>query len=204
MPRYACMWQGGYTLASRNSYCEGIVSGIQKFVNNCKAEEAKRRAEKLARARDMAAQQKRNRRSRGTGDVSDGDSDDGGKDSRCAGDVSDGDDEGGDGNNNGAVPLLSSSKKNKRKRSNEEQDEEDDDDDDDDESTLNHLENEEKVSNALILHTEDVAAKILKSKNIKVKKAKRAERVEVIREAWSRGVDDSKNINLNERAIKAT
>ena len=67
--------------------------------------------------------------------------------------------------------------------------------------TLDQLEDQEKVSQALTLHTEDVADRILKSKDIKVKSVKRAGRVEVNSGAWAQGMNDSKNINLNERAI---
>lgn len=63
------------------------------------------------------------------------------------------------------------------------------------------LEEEEKVTTALTLHSEDIAAKLLLARDIKVRNTKRSGRVEVNRGAWQRGVDDSKSINLDERAI---
>jgi hypothetical protein len=177
------MHQGGYTLASRNSYCEGIVSGIQNYVKKCKLEEERKRAEKLARAR-----QKHQRQSTGASCDDDNDGDDDGNDDE--GECNSDSDGGGSGSRQSSDKCENSSG-NKRKHSVMTG-----------AATLLKLENEEKVSCALILHTEDVAAKILKAKNIKVKSVKRVGRIEVNRNAWSKGVADSKNINLNERAIK--
>jgi hypothetical protein len=165
--------QGGYTLVCRHSYCEGIVSGIRQFVNKCKREEEDARAEKLAKARG-----KRSRQAREEDDnVYNSDADD--------------DDEYSDSPTKSNVPDSKRIRQSGDDKSEETSDE------------LRKLEDEARVSTALIIHSEDIADKILKARGIKFKSSTRMGRVETNHAAWSKGVDDSKNINLNERAIKS-
>ena len=162
-----CYHQGGYTLVCRHSYCEGIVDGIRRFVDECIQEEEDARAEELAKARGKRSRQVRE------------------EDDNIYNSDADDDDEYSD------SPTKSIFSDSKRIRQSGDE-------------KLRKLEDEARVSTALIIHSEDIADKILKARGIKFNKTTtRMGRVETNHAAWSKGVDDSKNINLNESARRS-
>jgi hypothetical protein len=194
--------QGSYTLSSRHSYCEGIASGLHKFVKNNLLQEERKMAEKLTRARERLENPESHPKKRrwcedqdtaeakeGVDDENDSDSDSSDEEDEDDCKASGYDDENEDEDDIPVVVLLA--RKVQRKKELEEAARQ----------RLHRLEEEQKVSGALVIHMENVAEKVLKNAEIKLTKKKGHSRIETNRDAWSKGYADSKEIDLNQRAI---
>ena len=67
---------------------------------------------------------------------------------------------------------------------------------------LNKMEQEEQAALVLIDHREKVAEKVLEDNGIKVRKSRRKSRICFDRRSYQKGVEDSKEIDINQRAIR--
>ena len=67
---------------------------------------------------------------------------------------------------------------------------------------LNKMEQEEEAALVLIDHREKVAEKVLEDNGIKVRKSRRKSRICFDRRSYQKGVEDSKEIDINQRAIR--
>ena len=161
-----------FTKKARLSYGLGIVEGLTKDVESNKEKEELRRQEKLKKARDAVQK----------GEAHDESSDD--------------DDDDDDDDEYSSFGTLSNFNSNKNDDSNDKEKEEKA------KVRLKVLEKEESAALALMDHHERIAKDILKESNIKVYKASKRRALKFDSQSYQRGIEDSKEIDLDQRAIR--
>ncbi|GMI46195.1 hypothetical protein TrCOL_g1446 [Triparma columacea] len=203
--------KGADTTVARNSYAEGVVAGLAQSVREAERERAERRREKKDRwvkrleglkkeiCRPVEEQEikaedvkvKMEREIDSDKDSSDDDDDAGwgvgGDDGGWGWGDSDDDD----------VPIVQQVKKQQERRKAylEKKIERV-------ERKLGRADSRASTEGALVVHQEKVAEKVLEKEKVKLKSARaRVKRARVDMQAYGKGKEDSKNINLDRRAI---
>ena len=187
--------KGAYTTNARRNYTLGVVNGLDQKVEETLREE---RAEKAKRERKILRLQYKLKTQKDTKpkEAYKSDSDD--SDSDATVDLCS--------DSNDTIDLGDNSETAHDKENNDELKDIKPDIKDLEEKVIK-LEKEEKTRNALVLHSENVPDRVLKdlkkTDGLKIRKGKSFQRLkEGNQAAWTKGVKDGKEINLNQRAIK--
>jgi hypothetical protein len=181
-------WRNISTKSSRLSYAIGIVKGIDKDVERNLRMEEEQRKRKLERAR-LAE-------SRGEAYEESDDEDFGNDDGGTGISIINGDGDVGSNNGDPLPPKHSTSSharpsSQSRPLSGI-----------DLENRVNQLEQEEQAVLVLVDHNEKVAEEVLKDNNIKLAAARKRKPIRFDQESYERGIEDSKEIDINQRAIR--
>jgi len=183
-------WRNISTKSSRLSYAIGIVEGIDEDVERNLRMEKEQRKRKLERAR-LAE-------SRGEAYEESDDEDFGNDDEGTGISIIKGDGNGDVGSNNGdPLPPKHSTSSQARPSSQSRPLS-----GIDLENRVNELKQEEQAALVLVDHNEKVAEEVLKDNNIKLSAARKRKPIRFDRQSYERGIEDSKEIDINQRAIR--